>query len=192
MKPHAIVLLIIFAPAALAAGELEEVRRLLPKFGSDAKAEFALWDGTRVDILTDEYAIEADWAKPGKHFEAIGQALYYAEVAGRKPGILLLVTDMKSQSRFVYRTAVVCASHDIRLWVERVDDSVPVGATSGDRLNGSFADSKSGSNLPEGHAFLEKNLDFDGLLHRERPKRFRVGASVESRALLGRHFDCLR
>ena len=43
----------------------------------EGNIEYALDDGSRVDCLTDQYAIEFDFAK--KWAEAIGQSLYYAE-----------------------------------------------------------------------------------------------------------------
>lgn len=51
--------------------------------------EARLWDRSRVDLLTDETAIEADWTY--KWEEAIGQSLHYAKRTGRKPVVLLLV-----------------------------------------------------------------------------------------------------
>jgi len=102
---------------ATIAGEVEEVGRLAPKYS--AETEVRQWDGTRVDMVTDEYAIEVDW--PRKWAEAIGQSLYYAEVTGKKPGIILLVKDMDSERRYVYRCQTVCAKHSIKLFVEMVD-----------------------------------------------------------------------
>lgn len=52
--------------------------------------EFVLPDKTRVDCLTDEYAIEYDYAK--KWAESIGQALYYAKKTGKKPAVALILT----------------------------------------------------------------------------------------------------
>ena len=43
--------------------------------------EYVLKDRTRVDCLTDKYAIEVDFAK--KWAESIGQSLYYAEITGK-------------------------------------------------------------------------------------------------------------
>ena len=91
--------------------------RLAPLY--DAQAEVRLWDGTRVDLRTDTYAIEIDW--PQKWAEAIGQSLYYAEVTGLEPGIILLVRDMDSDRRHVYRCQTVCARAGIRLFVEIVE-----------------------------------------------------------------------
>lgn len=43
----------------------------------------------RVDILSDEYAIEVDHVK--KFHEGIGQALHYAYETGKKPGLALFI-----------------------------------------------------------------------------------------------------
>lgn len=51
--------------------------------------EFVLPDKTRIDCLTDEYAIEYDYAK--KWAESIGQALYYAKKTGKKPAVALIL-----------------------------------------------------------------------------------------------------
>ncbi len=79
--------------------------------------EVVLWDRTRVDILTDNYAYEVDWAP--KWAESIGQSLYYAELTDKKPGIILL--SKRSEVRFIYRAQTVCAKHNIKLkvvWIE--------------------------------------------------------------------------
>lgn len=52
-------------------------------------SEYVLDDKTRVDCLTNDYAIEFDYAY--KWAEAIGQSLYYAKKTGRKPAIVLLM-----------------------------------------------------------------------------------------------------
>ena len=51
--------------------------------------EYKLPDRTRVDCLTDEYAIEFDWAK--KWAESIGQALYYSKMTGKKPAVAIII-----------------------------------------------------------------------------------------------------
>jgi hypothetical protein len=45
-------------------------------------------NGTYVDCISDEYAIEVDWSN--KWAEAIGQSLMYASELERLPGIILL------------------------------------------------------------------------------------------------------
>lgn len=111
----ALGLLLHACPAS--AGELDECRRLAPKYA--AELEVRLWDGTRVDLLTETHAIEVDW--PHKWAEAIGQAAYYAELTGKRPGVLLLVRNFQDEARFIYRAQTVCARLDFDLFLEKVE-----------------------------------------------------------------------
>ena len=97
-------------------GEVSEVRKIVSRY--NGAVEHRLWDGTRVDILTETHAIEADW--PEKWAEAVGQSMYYAIVTGKKPGIMLLVRDFKAEDRFLYRCQVVCQALSIDLFLERI------------------------------------------------------------------------
>lgn len=54
------------------------------------RKEAILWDMTRVDCLTKDYAIEFDFAK--KWAESIGQSLYYAKMTGKSPAVVLILT----------------------------------------------------------------------------------------------------
>ena len=54
------------------------------------RREAVLWDMTRVDCLTKDYAIEFDFAK--KWAESIGQALYYSKMTGKLPAVVLILT----------------------------------------------------------------------------------------------------
>ena len=54
------------------------------------RKEAVLWDMTRVDCLTKDYAIEFDFAK--KWAESIGQALYYSKLTGKAPAVVLILT----------------------------------------------------------------------------------------------------
>ena len=74
------------------------------------KKEFRLWDTTRVDCLTKEYAIEFDFAK--KWAESIGQSLYYAKMTGKKPAVVLILTDLNDM-KYVKR-------------VERLDNGIQI------------------------------------------------------------------
>lgn len=65
----------------------------------DGKMEFVLKDRTHVDCLTDEYAIEVDFAR--KWAEGIGQSLFYADMTGRKPSVALIVGE--DDSRYLKR-----------------------------------------------------------------------------------------
>jgi len=59
------------------------------------QTEFKNTDNTRVDILTEDVAWEVDFAH--KWYEAVGQAVHYAMLTGRKPGIILIAEDEKSE-----------------------------------------------------------------------------------------------
>ena len=76
------------------------------------KVEYRLSDATRVDILTEDLAIEVDFAK--KYYEAIGQACHYAEMTERKPAILLIVRE-KYQEKYVEAAGRLCKSTKIRV-----------------------------------------------------------------------------
>lgn len=56
------------------------------------KMEVVVPDG-RVDIVTEEYAIEVEFSAKWKN--AIGQALWYAMQTGKKAGIVLILEDEK-------------------------------------------------------------------------------------------------
>ena len=66
--------------------------------------EYVLPDRTRIDCLTDEYAIEFDYGK--KWAESIGQSLYYAKMTGKKPAVALILNSPKDK-RYVERINTV-------------------------------------------------------------------------------------
>ncbi len=55
----------------------------------DGILEYVLTDKTRVDCLTEDYAIEFDFGS--KWAEAIGQSLHYGAETGRQPGVVLII-----------------------------------------------------------------------------------------------------
>jgi hypothetical protein len=77
------------------------------------QAEVRLADGTRVDCLTDEFAIEVDFAP--KWAEAIGQSLYYAKLTGRRPGILLIM-EKPGDARYRQRLEQLQPDLKFHLW----------------------------------------------------------------------------
>ncbi len=80
--------------------------------------EQSLLDRTRVDCLTDEYAIEVDYAK--KWAESVGQSLYYAEMTEKKPGIGIIVGDTKKDKRNLKRLEVLTNKYNIKIFkIER-------------------------------------------------------------------------
>ncbi|HEY4745251.1 MAG TPA: hypothetical protein VIH45_11370 [Desulfuromonadaceae bacterium] len=81
--------------------------------------EHRLPDGTRVDCLTREYAVEVEYAP--KWAESIGQALYYAQNTGRKPGVLMILRN-DGDERFLKRLRVVAKEQGIKVWTVRPKD----------------------------------------------------------------------
>lgn len=77
----------------------------------DGTMEYVLFDKTRVDCITAEYAIEVDFAK--KWAESIGQALYYAEVTGKKPIVALIVGE--DDDKYIDRVKRVAEKHGIKV-----------------------------------------------------------------------------
>lgn len=75
--------------------------------------EFTLPDRTRVDCVTDEYAVEVDFAI--KWAEAVGQALYYSVRTEKKPGILLIM-EQESDARYLDRLRAVTDRLGITVW----------------------------------------------------------------------------
>ena len=75
--------------------------------------EYRLDDGARVDCLTDEYAIEFDFAP--KWAESIGQSLYYSEKTRRKPGVVLIM-EHDSDQRFLSRINKIGDKYGIMIW----------------------------------------------------------------------------
>ena len=73
--------------------------------------EYRLPDKTRVDCLTDEYAIEFDWAS--KWAESIGQSLYYAKQTGKKPAVAII---MKKPSDEHYIKRIEAIGQDITIF----------------------------------------------------------------------------
>lgn len=75
--------------------------------------EYVLEDRARVDCLTEEYAVEIDFAP--KWAEAVGQALYYAIMTGKKPGVVLILRN-EGDKRFLKRISKISSIYKIRVW----------------------------------------------------------------------------
>jgi hypothetical protein len=104
----------MFSPCLLFAGHLHKEKEYQKKWCAEAGGitEYLLDDGARVDCLTGEYAIEFDFAP--KWAEAIGQALFYAEMMGKKPGVVLIIEG--DGDRFMKRLRIVADRYGIRVW----------------------------------------------------------------------------
>jgi len=79
----------------------------------DGEMEYVLEDRTRVDCLSDEYAMEVDFAK--KWAESIGQALYYAYMTDKKPAVGLIVG--KKDKRYLKRLDAIAQRYGIRVFI---------------------------------------------------------------------------
>lgn len=75
--------------------------------------EYRLNDGTRIDCLTERYAVEFDFAP--KWAEGIGQALYYGIKTGKKPGIVLIL-ETPGDRVFIPRLRAVADKYGIAIW----------------------------------------------------------------------------
>jgi len=84
----------------------------------NGKAEARTPDGSRVDILTKDYAYEVDWATKWK--EAPAQSILYGVMTNRKPAVLLLVKNRNEERRFILRCALVCSKVGIRFETRKV------------------------------------------------------------------------
>lgn len=80
------------------------------------ETEVRLPNGNRADCITDKYAVEIDFA--AKYHEAIGQALDYADQAGKRPAILLIV-EKEKEWRYVKKARVIAKKHRIKIWIIR-------------------------------------------------------------------------
>ena len=81
--------------------------------------EYRISDGTRVDCLTSEYAVEVEYAH--KWAEAIGQSLFYAKMTDKKPVIVLIMAE-KGDERFAKRLREVASEEKIKIWTIRPHD----------------------------------------------------------------------
>lgn len=79
--------------------------------------EVTLPDSTRIDCLTENNAIEFDFAK--KWAEGLGQALHYGALTGKRAGVVLILENPKDQEYF----------RRLKSTVERLDLPVDVWTT---------------------------------------------------------------
>ena len=68
-----------------------------------------------IEILTDIYAIEIDYAK--NWAESIGQSLYYALISDKKPGILLIIENPVNENKYLKKIITVADEYGIKLWM---------------------------------------------------------------------------
>lgn len=78
------------------------------------QTEVILYDKARVDCVTKTHAIEFDFAK--KWSESIGQALYYAKILNKTPGIVLIIENKTKEQIYVNRLKKAVENQGINLW----------------------------------------------------------------------------
>ena len=78
------------------------------------KIEYTLDDKTRVDCLTDKYAIEYDYAR--KWAECIGQAQYYALKTNKKPACALILRGEKDK-KYLKRLKKIAKKKRIKVYI---------------------------------------------------------------------------
>jgi hypothetical protein len=75
------------------------------------RTEVKQFDNTRVDCLTENKAIEFDFAD--KWAECIGQALYYGLVQEKQPSCALIIEDTRRDEKYFTRLERVANKYDI-------------------------------------------------------------------------------
>jgi|GEM_PF-2525149 len=65
------------------------------------RAEVVMRNRTRCDCVTDDYAVEFDFAD--KWAEAIGQSLHYSTKTGKKAGIVLIMENQEKDRKYLAR-----------------------------------------------------------------------------------------
>ena len=106
-------LLFVFSISLFAASEKEWQEAWNDAY-AHGKLEVSVTFG-RVDILTDEYAIEVDHVH--KFHEGIGQALHYAYETGKKPGLALFIDgERDTKEKFNYAKKLA-NSLGIKVWL---------------------------------------------------------------------------
>ncbi len=117
------------ASQTLAQTETEIVRdQIAPALGVPPEdVEVALWDGTRVDLITGTHVVEVDWAE--KWAEGIGQALYYSVACqcDKGPELMLLLTPGVDESRHIYRAQAAAARAGVKVtqWIVQEGPPTP-------------------------------------------------------------------
>jgi uncharacterized membrane-anchored protein len=78
------------------------------------KTEVILDDKARVDIVTDTFAIEVDFAE--KWAESIGQSQYYARKLNKKAGILLVINPA-TDDKYLKRLIITTIYENVTVWL---------------------------------------------------------------------------
>lgn len=86
----------------------------------NGELEYTLNDKTRIDCLTQDYAIEFDFAQ--KWAESIGQALYYALSTNKTAGVVLIMEHPEKDQKYLIRLQDVARKYNIKVWTMTPQD----------------------------------------------------------------------
>lgn len=109
-----IILLLIICSTVFSQVKNEKYFQKIAAKELNGTIEYVLFDKSRVDIVTFEYAIEVDYCY--KWSESIGQSIYYSLITKKKPAIIMIY---KGFNDYVYikRVTKVCQYLGIRLYM---------------------------------------------------------------------------
>lgn len=112
----ALACLLIFSATHAVAGTVQSESWYRDRWCAAAggQREVRLDDGTRVDCLTGDLAIEFDFAQ--KWAEAIGQSLHYAHRTGKGAGIVFILK-RPGDVRYVTRAMEIIAAYSLPIEV---------------------------------------------------------------------------
>ena len=96
----AIICVIITAQAWAQRAQKEDYYAQLWCESQGGQSEAITSQGTRVDCLLPDYAVEVDFDQ--KWAEGLGQALHYGVEMNRKPAVLLIMKDHDGKDRSKY------------------------------------------------------------------------------------------
>lgn len=123
MKKYKILALLFFLITAVVISSLTEDQEPIKKNEAYYQIQFCkkkngvtevvLPDRIRVDCLTDDYAIEVDWAK--KWAESIGQSLFYTDITNKKAGVALIVGE--KDQRYLKRINRIAKKVKIKVFI---------------------------------------------------------------------------
>jgi hypothetical protein len=115
-KLLSLIALLLFSVAVMFSQERQRESYYQEEFAKvlGGETEVVLSDRTRVDIVTDKYAIEVDFGY--KWAESVGQSLYYEKMLDKQAGVLLVV-EGREEERFINRLMAVAVEHGIKVWI---------------------------------------------------------------------------
>lgn len=115
----AIILLTISCSIAEAHNHKEKYYQNIWCSEHNGKQEVVLDDGARVDCVTQNYAIEFDFAS--KWAESIGQSLYYGIKTNKAPAVVLIMENPKAEKRYLNRLNEVAKKYNIKVFTMSKD-----------------------------------------------------------------------